>query len=216
MLLKFLLSFFILFFAVTQSYADDCDRMLNSFDEPIPLKSGWVFMKGDNPEWKSPDMEDASWAKKTLPDSGYDQNPEVTVTGYHWYRCRLLLPENIKEASISLAINFGKIRDVDEVFFNGIKIGSTGKVSPVLQADLEKDRIYSISSKLLQPGKNLLAVRIYTSTDYYGLDNVPVIGNEFTLSWKNARKEIFNIISGFVFIAMGLFFILGSLARSTN
>ena len=216
MLLKILLSFFILFFAVTQSYADDCDRMLNSFDEPIPLKSGWVFMKGDNPEWKSPDMEDSSWAKKTLPDSGYDQNPEVTVTGYHWYRCRLLLPENIKDASVSLAINFGKIRDVDEVFFNGIKIGSTGKVSPVLQPDLEKDRIYSISSKLLQPGKNLLAVRIYTSTDYYGLDNVPVIGSEFTLSWKNARKEIFNIISGFVFIAMGLFFILGSLARSTN
>ncbi len=216
MLLKYLLSFFILCFVVTQSYADDCNRLLNSFDEPIPLKSGWVFLKGDNPEWKSPEMEDSSWAKKTLPDSGYDPNPEVTVTGYHWYRCHLVFPDNIKEASISLAINFGKIRDVDEVFFNGIKIGSTGKVSPVLQADLEKDRIYSISSRLLQPGKNVLAVRIYTSTDYFGLDNVPIIGNEFTLSWKNTRKEIFNIIFGFVFIAMGLFFILGSLVRSTN
>lgn len=216
MLFKYLFSLFIIFFAVTQSYADDCNRLLNSFDEPIPLKSGWIFMKGDNPEWKSPDMEDSSWAKKTLPDSGYDQNPEVTVTGYHWYRCHLILADNIKEASVSLAINFGKIRDVDEVFFNGIKIGSTGKVSPVLQADLEKDRIYSISSKLLQPGKNVLAVRIYTSTDYYGLDNIPVIGNEFTLSWKNTKKEIFNIISGFVFIAMGLFFILGSLVKSTN
>jgi signal transduction histidine kinase len=216
MLFKYLFSLFIIFFAVTHTYADDCNRLLNSFDEPIPLKSGWVFMKGDNPEWKSPDMEDSSWAKKTLPDSGYDQNPEVTVTGYHWYRCHLILADNIKETSVSLAINFGKIRDVDEVFFNGIKIGSTGKVSPVLQADLEKDRIYSISSKLLQPGKNLLAVRIYTSTDYYGLDNIPVIGNEFTLSWKNTKKEIFNIISGFVFIAMGLFFILGSLVKSTN
>lgn len=216
MLLKYILTLILFCFAVTQSYADDCDRLLNSFDEPIPLKSGWVFLKGDNPEWKSPDMEDSSWAKKTLPDSGYDPNPEVTVTGYHWYRCHLILPDNIKESSVSLAVNFGKIRDVDEVFFNGIKIGSTGKVSPVLQADLEKDRIYSISSRLLQPGKNVLAVRIYTSTDYYGLDNVPIIGNELTLSWKNTGKEVFNIIFGFVFIAMGLFFILGSIVRSTN
>ena len=154
--------------------------------------------------------------KKTLPDSGKDPNPDILVTGYHWYRCHLILPDNIKETSISLAINFGKIRDVDEVYFNGTKIGSTGKVSPSLQADLEKDRIYSISARLLEPGKNVIAIRIYSSTDSYGISSVPVIGNEFTIFLRNTRKEIFNIISGFVFIAMGLFFILGSLVKSTN
>ena len=205
-----------MFFAVTQSYADDCNRLISSFDEPTSLKSGWVFLKGDNPEWKNPDMEDSGWTKKTLPDSGKDPNPDILVTGYHWYRCHLILPDNIKETSISLAINFGKIRDVDEVYFNGTKIGSTGKVSPSLQADLEKDRIYSISARLLEPGKNVIAIRIYSSTDSYGISSVPVIGNEFTIFLRNTRKEIFNIISGFVFIAMGLFFILGSLVKSTN
>lgn len=214
-MLKYTLIFLALLTAVTPNYAD-CERLLNSFDEPVSLKSGWVFMKGDNPEWKNTDMEDSTWVKKTLPDSGYDPNPEVMVTGYHWYRCHVLLPENVKESSISLAVNLGKIRDVDEVFFNGTRIGSTGKVTPLLQADLEKDRIYSISSRLLEPGKNLLAVRIYTSTDYYGIDTVPILGNEYTLLRKNTRKEIFNIISGFVFIAMGLFFVIGSIVRSTN
>lgn len=216
MLFRYLFLFFTLFFAVTQSYADDCNRLISSFDEPTSLKSGWVFLKGDNPEWKNPDMEDSGWTKKTLPDSGKDPNPDILVTGYHWYRCHLILPDNIKETSISLAINFGKIRDVDEVYFNGTKIGSTGKVSPSLQADLEKDRIYSISARLLEPGKNVIAIRIYSSTDSYGISSVPVIGNEFTIFLRNTRKEIFNIISGFVFIAMGLFFILGSLVKSTN
>ncbi|HMW04114.1 MAG TPA: ATP-binding protein [Leptospiraceae bacterium] len=213
--MKHSIIFSFLLFAFTSSYAD-CEKLLNSFDEPVNLKAGWVFMKGDNPEWKNSDMEDSTWAKKTLPDSGYDPNPDVMVTGYHWYRCHILLPENIKESSISLAVNLGKIRDVDEVFFNGARIGATGKVTPVLQADLEKDRIYSISSRLLEPGKNVLAVRIYTSTDYFGIDSVPILGNEFALQRKNTRKEIFNIISGFVFIAMGLFFIIGSVVRSTN
>lgn len=65
----------------------------------------------------------------------------------------MILPDFIKETNLPLAINFGKLRDVDEVYFNGINIGSTGRVSPVLQADIEKDRIYSISSRLVQPGK---------------------------------------------------------------
>ena len=209
MLFRYLLLVSTLLFAVTQSYAADCNQMIQSFDEPATLKSGWKFLKGDNPEWKNPDMEDSNWTMKTLPDSGKDPHPDVLVTGYHWYRCHLILLDTIKETNISLAINFGKFRDVDEVFFNGIKIGSTGRVSPVLQADLEKDRIYSISSRLIQPGKNVLAVRIYSSTDYFGIDSVPI-------SWKNTLKEVFNIISGFVFIAMGMFFILGSLVKSTN
>ncbi|MBK8398520.1 MAG: hypothetical protein IPL26_25160 [Leptospiraceae bacterium] len=216
MLFKYLQILFILLVVVTKSYAQDCNQMINSFDNPVTLKSNWIFMKGDNLEWKNPDMEDSNWAKKTLPDSGKDKNPDVLVTGYHWYRCHLILPDFIKETNLPLAINFGKLRDVDEVYFNGINIGSTGRVSPVLQADIEKDRIYSISSRLVQPGKNVLAVRIYSSTKSYGMGDVPIIGNEFSISWANTLKEVFNITSGFVFISMGMFFILGSLVRSTN
>lgn len=216
MLFKYLILFFTFIIAVTPSYANDCNRLISSFDEPASLKSDWLFLKGDNPEWKNAELDDVGWQKKTLPDSGKISNPDVLVTGYHWYRCHLILADNIKETSISLAINLGKIRDVDEVYFNGTKIGSTGKVSPFLQADLEKDRIYSISSRLLQPGKNVIAIRIYTSTDSYGIASIPIIGDEFTIFLRNTRGEIFNIISGFVFIAMGLFFILGSLVKSTN
>lgn len=67
MLFKYLQILFILLVVVTKSYAQDCNQMINSFDNPVTLKSNWIFMKGDNPEWKNPDMEDSNWAKKRYP-----------------------------------------------------------------------------------------------------------------------------------------------------
>ena len=211
-----LLGLILFIFSVLNLHSEDCNSLINNFDKPISLKSGWLFMKGDNPEWKTLELEDTTWAKKTMPDAGRDPNPDITETGFHWYRCRILLPESIKDSSSAIAIHLGKIRDSDEVYFNGNLIGSIGKFPPAPIADFEKERIYSISSKLFQPGLNILSVRIYTSTDFYGIDFIPVLGSEIEINRQNSTKEIFNITFGFVFIAMGLFFILGSIIRSTK
>jgi signal transduction histidine kinase len=207
------ISFQILLFSLITSsaYSEDCSALLSNFEKPLTLKANWLFSKGDNPEWKNVDFEDTNWAKKTLPDSGRDSNPAIKETGYYWYRCRILLPENIKQISPSLSVHLGKLKDADEVYFNGNLIGQTGKFPPSLVADFEKDRIYSISSKILQPGLNILSVRIYTSTNYFGIDAVPKLGSEYELLKQNYLGEIFNISFGFVFIAMGFFFIMTSL-----
>lgn len=205
-----------LIFISTEIFSEECNSLISNFDKPISLKSGWLFQKGDNNDWKNKELEDTTWQKRTLPDATRDPNKNVQITGYYWYRCRILLPETAKETVHSISINLGKIKDADEVYFNGKLIGSTGKFLPSLVSDFERDRIYSISSELIEPGLNVLSIRIYTSTDFIGLASIPKIGNEIEIIKENNLKEIFNITFGFVFISMGLFFGLGSVLRSTN
>ncbi len=208
--------FIILFFFCFKIYSEDCNSLISTFDKPVSLNGGWLFQKGDNNDWKNKELDDTSWQKRSLPDAIRDPNPNVEITGYYWYRCRILFPENAKDTVHSIAINLGKIKDADEVFFNGKLIGSTGKFLPSLVSDFEKDRIYSISSDVIESGLNVLSIRIYTSTDFVGLVTIPRIGYEIEINRQNNLKEIFNITFGFVFIAMGLFFGIGSVLKSTN
>jgi signal transduction histidine kinase len=192
--------------------AEDCATQFTNFDKSISLKGGWHYMKGDNPDWKEVDTEDSGWMRKSLPD--YTKDKEKRAFGFYWYRCHIFFSEgNVPK---SLGIKLGKLRDADEVYWNGIQIGSTGKFVPTVEIDIEKDRIYSIPDNLLRAGKNVLSVRIYASTRYYGIRNPPEIGKEWDVIERNVRIQVLPIVSGFIFILMGIFFIVGSIVRSQN
>lgn len=215
--MKLFLSIFLSFFLQISLAAEECGTQITNFENKIELKSGWFYMKGDNPEWKNLDLEDSGWNKKTLPDGAKEKNKDIKTVGYYWYRCRLHFNENIRNINHALAINLGQIRDVDEVYFNGVLIGSTGRATPPsVEVDFEKFRVYSIPERLFQPGANVIAVRIYSANTYYGINEVPTIGNEYKMMRSISNKEIFNIVCAYVFIIMGLFFIIGSIVRSTN
>ncbi len=193
-------------------FSEDCGTLINPLDKTISLKGGWLFQKGDNQEWRELVYFDSSWIKKNFPERMKDKTTKVI--GYHWYRCHILLPENQNGYS-SIAINLGKLRDADEVYFNGKLIGSTGKFSP-LSPDTDKYRIYSIPDSLFQEGDNVIAVRLYSSTNYLGISMIPEIGPEITVMEKFTKSQMSMIIPGAVFIVMGLFFIVGSFVKSTN
>ena len=193
-------------------FSEDCGTLINPLDKIISLKGGWLFQKGDNQEWRELVYFDSSWIKKNFPERMKDKTTKVI--GYHWYRCHILLPENQNGYS-SIAINLGKLRDADEVYFNGKLIGSTGKFSP-LSPDTDKYRIYSIPDSLFQEGDNVIAVRLYSSTNYLGISMIPEIGPEVTVMEKFIKSQMSMIIPGAVFIVMGLFFIVGSFVKSTN
>jgi hypothetical protein len=65
------------------------------------------------------------------------------------------------------------IRDIDEVYFNGILIGKTGSLVPYLEPDFQKIRIYSIPTKLLIAGENIISIRIYSVGYQQGLKSIP-------------------------------------------
>jgi signal transduction histidine kinase len=209
-----MISSILIYLIMPSSYisAEDCGSLINPTDKTLSLKGGWLFQKGDNPEWKDLVYFDSNWIKKTFPERLKDKTAKVI--GYHWYRCHINLPEN-PEGYSSIAINLGKLRDADEVYFNGRIIGSTGKFSP-LSPDTDKYRIYSIPDSYFQEGDNVIAIRLFSSTNYLGISMTPEIGPELSIMERYTKSQLYLIIPGAVFIVMGLFFIVGSFVRSNN
>ena len=190
-------------------YSQDCFTTINSIEAPIKLENKWYFKKGDALDWKNKDFNDATgWSIVKLPDFGTDK--KAAVVGYHWYRCTFTVTKKVLEPSTPLAIKLGKIRDADEVYLNGNLIGSTGKFTP-LMPEQEIHRVYSLHSNYLEEGKNVIAVRVYSSTNEYGIALVPEIYYENKIHWKLAYKDLFKIMSGHVFVMMGIFFIIASI-----
>ncbi|MDX1958085.1 MAG: sensor histidine kinase [Leptospiraceae bacterium] len=205
--------FFIITLLATKLFSEDCSAAINLGDDLVSLKGGWLFQRGDVIDWKDTNLDDSSWTRKSLPDFGKDKN--VETFGFYWYRCHIFFPEGTTLPT-SIAINLGKLRDADEAYFNGNKIGSTASFPPELTIDTERNRIYSIADRFILPGKNVLAIRIYSITPSFGVTDVPQLGKEWKVNETNVKSEILPILSGFIFILMGCFFGLGSIVKTPN
>lgn len=132
--------------------AQDLHRLLN-------LRGQWKFSIGDHKEWANIDYDDSDWEEIYVPRrweregfNGYD--------GYAWYRTTFKGNELEKDGAHYLRL--GYIDDVDEVFFNGVKIGFSGSFPPRYSTAWNAKREYKIPNELLNyEGDNLIAVRIY-------------------------------------------------------
>ena len=98
------------------------------------LKGKWQFSIGMNEEWISPKFNDSSWETIKVPSTWEDQGFNG-YNGYAFYRKNINIPSTYKGRMLYL--NMGYIDDVDEVYLNGHKIGSTGSFPPELQYCLQ-------------------------------------------------------------------------------
>ncbi|EMY62134.1 GHKL domain protein [Leptospira terpstrae serovar Hualin str. LT 11-33 = ATCC 700639] len=191
--------------------AEPCGTMITSFERPVVLKTDWLFRKGDNLDWRDESVEESFWVKRSVPDYGISKTENLT--GYHWYRCSFYLPDNYTTPVEPIAIQLGRIRDIDEFYLNGILIDKTGTVLPKMEVDFQKIRIYSLPTHLLKPGLNVMAIRIYAATNLNGLKEAPTIAKERLLRETVFSKEAFAMVCGYVFIFMGIYFLVGSIVR---
>lgn len=196
---------------VSEISANPCGSFITSFDEPITLNSDWLFRKGDNLDWRDESVEESFWVKRTVPDYGISKTENLT--GYHWYRCSFILPENYSNPVEPVAIQLGRVRDIDEFYLNGTLVDKTGSVLPKLEVDFQKLRIYSLPTHLLRPGLNIMAIRIFAATNLNGLKQAPIIAKERKLREAVFLKEVFAMVCGYVFIFMGMYFLVGSIVR---
>ncbi len=143
----------------------------------IPLKEGWRFLPGDNPEYMLPGFDDTGWkpigVDRIWEEQGYDK-----LDGYAWYRIRFVLPTGLRASSRlndGVRIFLGKINNFDQSFLNGRIFGINGKTVPpetgadtaFLKADVSMwnvERTYHLSvddPRLRWDTVNVLAVRVY-------------------------------------------------------
>ena len=129
----------------------------------IYLNGNWRFKTGDNPKYADPNYDDSQW-KLILVPSIWEKQGYPKYDGIAWYRREVIIPDKLKSAKLILML--GKINDIDEVYFNGVLIGSTGEFpkkgkKSKYKGYYKEERAYFIPPSLIHFGKkNVIAVRV--------------------------------------------------------
>ena len=143
----------------------------------LPLDGTWLFMPGDDMDWKDVDTDDKDWFTVMVP-APWETQGFRDHDGFSWYRKHVYIPKIYREESLILVL--GRIDDLDQTFFNGEKIGETGpmhnsEIFNVTGDQWLKWRNYKIPDHLIRYGENnLIAVRVYDGLIQGGIYEGPI------------------------------------------
>ena len=112
---------------------------------------------GTKENWHNASVDDADWKTMELPAMRGGTELD-NVDGVVWFRRVTHLPPSWARGDLEL--NLGLIDDIDTVWVNGVKVGTT--VGP------DKHRTYLIPQAALRVGPNLIAVRVVNLQDEGG------------------------------------------------
>jgi len=137
----------------------------------------WKFLTGDKPEYIDSAMNEYWW-NDISPLTVWEKQGFPGYDGFAWYRVKVVVPVSMKKNAFryeGLILNLGKIDDADETFFNGHKVGATGKMPPDYAGAYDVPRAYLVSPAYVSWGrKNTIAVRVYDAGGDGGLYGGPV------------------------------------------
>lgn len=131
--------------------------------------------------WQKPDTDTADWPEMDLP--GNWQGAGHDYSGIFWFRLTVDIPKEWKEKDLTLSL--GALDKSDVSYFNGVQVGSiTIEESPDAWCT---PRIYKVPGKLVKPGKNLIAVRVYSNIFQGGFIGTPAQMKLFPAADKKAE-----------------------------
>ncbi|MGI9240868.1 MAG: acetylxylan esterase [Verrucomicrobiales bacterium] len=140
----------------------------------LDISDGWKFRTGDGADHSRIELDESAW-RPIETGRGWEDQGYPDYDGYAWYRLRFTVPEEWKEHDSfiergALAVDLGRIDDVDETWFNGVKIGSTGSFPGKYEPAWQIPRRYVVPSELIRWGaENVLAVRVYDGAQSGGM-----------------------------------------------
>jgi hypothetical protein len=147
------------------------NTMIRASEEELELiqslKGKWKFSIGINEAWVTQKFDDSSWESIHAPSPWEDEGFNG-YNGYAFYRKKITISSNYKGRMLYL--NMGYIDDVDEVYLNGNKIGSTGSFPPNYSTAYNAERVYYIPEQYINfDGENQIAVKVYDSFEQGGI-----------------------------------------------
>lgn len=156
------------------------------------LHGYWKFILGDNKKFARPEYDDSDWEKIYVPNAWQDEGFR-NYNGYAWYRKTI---EVLAESQDMLYLELGRIDDVDEVYFNGHMIGSTGGFPPDYFTAYNYPRRYMIPHEYINKnGKNVIAVRVYDEGGEGG-----IVGNTVGIyNYPNYSENSLNLFGKWKF-----------------
>jgi len=151
----------------------------------LKLDDHWVMKTGDNSAWAAKDLDVTSW-KPIKTGVPWEEVGFPGYDGYAWCRLEFVIPDSYRQqielhgqnnpVGPYLILTMGAIDDVDETFFNGEKIGSTGSMLPNYATAYDVPRKYRIPiDKIKWNQKNVIAVRIFDGINEGGIYQGPIL-----------------------------------------
>lgn len=134
------------------------DELIESTEKTESLKSkNWYELLdatdlGLKENWQNFDLVDSAWKVMSVPGSW--QDTEGSFSGTVWFRKEIFLPKGVENKTAFL--NLGRIKDADQTYVNGTKVGNVTYEYP--------PRWYDVPKGILREGKNVIAVRITNGT----------------------------------------------------
>jgi sialate O-acetylesterase len=110
--------------------------------------------KGEGWGYADPATSTTDWSKMDLPKQF--ETAGLLIDGVVWFRKVIDLPASW--AGKELVLNLPAIDDYDITYFNGTKIGFTGRETP---NSYMVPRKYSVPGALVRSGQNVIAVRVF-------------------------------------------------------
>ena len=127
--------------------------------------------------WASVGFDDASWKTMKVP-SFFDSNGLGNFDGIVWFRKKVAISDNSKDFTLSYFAD-----DDDMIWVNGNYVGET--------KGYNVERHYTIPSKYLKKGENVITIRVYDGAGnggIYGEENIALKSDKEIISlagdWK--------------------------------
>ena len=171
---------------------------------PFSLAGSWWFRPGHDPAWSSPFREKTHWQSVQVPGP-WEKRGFAGYDGHAWYRITFRLPSEL--ASETLGVDLGSIGDVDEVFLNGQRIGSTGSFPPAYAPGTLERRVYRLPRSALRFGEfNELAIHVYNEGRFGGLlGPAPRLDRYERLLRQQQGRDLLLWVSSTVLFVLGFF-----------
>ncbi|HKE59458.1 MAG TPA: sialate O-acetylesterase, partial [Pyrinomonadaceae bacterium] len=112
--------------------------------------------KGEGMGYADPSFATNDWGKMNLPQ--FFETAGLNMDGAVWFRKVVEIPESW--LGKSLVLRLASIDDYDTTYFNGQKIGATGRETV---DSYRVPRRYTVPGRLVHAGRNVIAVRVFDS-----------------------------------------------------
>lgn len=127
--------------------------------QQVDLSGKWAFRKGDDERWADPNFDDREW-RRISAEKNWERQGSAKYNGFAWYRRSFKISTDA--GADGLYLKLGRIDDADETYFNGVKIGVTGRMPPNYATGWDAWRVYRVPSELIRNDEmNTVAVRVY-------------------------------------------------------
>ncbi len=193
---------------VLREYEDELSNPDNKLKGILAKQNEWsekfgnkdTKNEGEAKGWHRPDANIANWKEMDLPATW--QGAGHQHSGIFWFRREVDIPTDWVGKDLTLGI--GPTDKSDVTYFNGIQVGS---ITMEQRPDAwNTPRIYTVPGKLVKPGRNVIAVRVYSNIYAGGFIGTPkqmqltaVVGKDETpipLSgkWKYQIEANFGLV----------------------